>query len=195
MPVFNQWAEKGNDMDPSVRRIAFRAAMQKNPAGTFSVLQAEFAKSTSTDVKSSILAALATTDDEEIIRQLVAFNFAASSSAESVSPSDMSVVLAGLADHPVGRHIQWQYLKDHWDAFTSKVSNKDMLYWYIQTIVSRFGTKEALEDIDSFFENKDIESFAQSLEQSKEGIRNRISYRERDSELLKQWLIDNGYTG
>lgn len=193
MPIFHEWARNGVQTDPSISRIAFYAAMNKDPTHTIGILKDAWAKSTSDDEKDNLLNALTVTNDEETIRRLVAFNFAPSSSADSVPVSDMSALLMGFRYNTVGRHIQWQYVKDNWDAFLDKVSNWNKLSRYIGIILAGFTSKTAVQDLDTFFQDKDTKCFSRTLQNAKEGILSRASSREADSETLRQWLTDNNY--
>jgi aminopeptidase N len=186
--IFNDWADKGIDIDPSMRRMAFRAAMQKEPSRVFPILMSEFTKTSSGDAMNSVVVAMAETDDRSILRDLVALNWSA-----SIPVSSMSVALFALVAHPIGRHIQWAYTKDHWEACTAKLNDALLLDQFVQVSMLGFSSEDMAEDVEAFFADKKMEGFRQSLEKGKEGIRARALYRERDSALLRQFLLENMY--
>lgn len=185
---FNDWADKGTDIDPNMRRIAFRAAMKKDPAHALPILKSEFAKASSSEIRNTMLLAIASSDDESTLRDLVAFNCSA-----SVPLMDMETALFAMANHPIGRHIQWAYTKEHWNACTTKIGDPLVLDQFMQVGMMGFSSEDVVADMDAFFADKDTESFSQSLQKGKEEIRTRAAYRKRDSDLLKQWLVDNKY--
>lgn len=185
---FDNWAERGVEIEPSMRRIAFRAAMQKHPRTSFALLQAELAKAAPSVARGIILSAMAGTDDEPTLRQLVALLW-----SPSVSVNDLPDVLFALAYHPIGRHVQWEWTKSYWDALTAMVGDALLLDQFVQVILLGFSSEDAVADVDAFFANKDTEAFESSLERGKEEIRGRASHRKRDSARLEQWLAENNY--
>lgn len=186
--IFSDWTDKGIDINPSMRRIVLRAAMRKEPTRVFPILMSEFTKTSSSDTKNSILLAMAETDDKSILRDLVAFNW-----SSSVPVSEMSVVLFALVAHPIGRHVQWAYTKDHWEACAAKLNDALLLDQFVQVSLLGFSSEDVIKDVDAFFADKNTEGFRQSLEKGKEGIRAKALYRERDSALLKQFFLENKY--
>lgn len=106
---------------------------------------------------------------------------------------EMVEILQNLADHPVGRGIQWQYIKDNWDDVVAKIGHPIYMDHFVRISLSKFATEAGLADVEEFFNDKDTTNYAQALQNAKEEVRSRAIYRQRDSVLLKKWLIENKY--
>ena len=189
VPVFTEWAQNNTKIDPSMVRIVFRAAMQKDAMGTSSILKSKLADPSAPDeLTGFVLFALAGADDKGILQDVVAYNW-----SPAVPLLRMQIVLFALVDHPVGRHIQWAYTRDNWEKCVAKVKDPQILDQFVQVTMQGFGSEEVIADMGAFFAGKDTEGFKQSLERGKENILARASYRRRDSESLKQWLVEEKY--
>jgi aminopeptidase 2 len=68
-----------------------------------------------------------------------------------------------------------------------------MLSGFVQVLTSALGTKDQLAKLEAFFADKDTAGYNQALEQSKDSIKSRISYVDRDVQDVTAWLKANGY--
>ena len=68
-----------------------------------------------------------------------------------------------------------------------------MLGTIVQMVTASFTSHDAISDIQTFFGSRSTKGFDQGLAQSLDSVRAKCSWLERDSEDVKQWLVDNGY--
>jgi hypothetical protein len=105
----------------------------------------------------------------------------------------MHVLAGSLSNNVVGRPLQWEYVKENWDAIVAKIGNPIVVDRFVNVSLSRFTDESAIADIDAFFDGKDTSSFDRTLRTVKDKIRGRAGYKQRDAAGLKEWLSTNGY--
>lgn len=105
----------------------------------------------------------------------------------------MHVLGGNLANHAVGRALQWEFMKSNWDAAVAKLGNPIVVDRFVGLSLKTFTDVAVLDEIEAFFKDKDTHSFDRTLETAKDRIRGRAAYKTRDAAALKQWLSTNGY--
>jgi len=102
---------------------------------------------------------------------------------------------AGLRSHPEGVEALFTYMTENWDWLYEKFPPAlPMLGTLVSIFTSSFTKKEQLERVEKFFEGKNTNGFDQSLAQSLDAIRSKISWIERDREDVAAWVKENGYS-
>lgn len=193
---FNAWVENpdANAIHPSLRGAVWFAGLDDNAARNVEVLKKEWFSTKSIDGKLIALAALSTVHDADLVKNnLIPFNFNTSPPQNAVPAADMHVLGGNLAKHPVGRALQWEFLKNNWDLAVAKLGNPIVVDRYVGLSLEPFTDAAVLDDIEQFFKDKDTHSFDRTLETAKDRIRGRAAYKKRDSAPLKEWLSSNGY--
>jgi len=64
---------------------------------------------------------------------------------------------------------------------------------FLRMSLNKFADYETEKDIAVFFEGKDNRGYDRSLAVIADSIKMRAKYRERDREVLGEWLSVNGY--
>ncbi|KID96705.1 Peptidase M1, alanine aminopeptidase/leukotriene A4 hydrolase, partial [Metarhizium majus ARSEF 297] len=193
---FNAWHEnaEANPLPPSLRLPVWRAAVKKDTARAVEILKNEWFNTKSIDGKLICLNALSAPEDEQILKeQIVSFNFNESPPSNAVNAADMHVLGMGLAGNPVGRQVQWAFMKANWDACVAKLGNPIVVDRFVRVSLGGFTDVSAVDDIEQFFKDKDTKSFDRTLETVKDKIRGRAAYKKRDAAALKEWLGGNKY--
>ncbi len=114
--------------------------------------------------------------------------------SEDVKNQDSVYPVSSLRAHPAGAVATLEYLTSNWDLIYKELPpGLTMLSGFVQLSTSGLGTKEQLARVESFFADKNTTGFNQALEQSKDAIKSKISYVERDLQDVKEWLKTNGY--
>ena len=73
------------------------------------------------------------------------------------------------------------------------MANPVILDRFVRLTLGRFTEAKYLDEIDNFFKDKDTASFNRTLEQVKDNVRGRVTYRQRDTSIIKEWLEANKY--
>lgn len=193
---FDAWVKdpEANAIYPSLRSSVWRAAVDKEPARAVEVLKKEWFTTKSIDGKLICLGVLSAVKDAELIKSsILPFNFNTSPPSDSVPSADMHVLAGGLSSNRIARPIQWEYVKNNYDAVIAKLGNPIVVDRFINLSLSRFTDEAVIAEIDEFFKDKDTKSFDRTLGTVKDKIRGRAAYKKRDTEILKEWLGANGY--
>ncbi|KAI1659358.1 peptidase family M1-domain-containing protein [Daldinia decipiens] len=195
--LFEAWADKGTPLHPNLRTVVYRAGVKTDPAKAVKALKKEWFTGASFDGKLVCLASLGHVRDPDLIsNSVLPFNSDLSPPAppsESVPSGDMHTIGSTLATNSVARPIQWKYIQDNWEKLTTKMANPVVLDRFVKLALSKFTDTKYIDEIDSFFRGKDTSAFDRTLEQVKDSIRGRAAYRERDAQVIKEWLSANGY--
>ncbi len=160
-------------------------------------LKKEWYNGSSIDGKDVSLSSLGHVRDPELItKSLLPFLFDSSPPApasESVPSGDMHTLGSSLAANLVARPLLWKYLQDNWGQATLKMANPVVLDRFVKLTLNKFTDAKYINEIDTFFADKDTSSFDRTLEQVKDAVRGRAAYRARDANVIKEWLSANGY--
>lgn len=193
---FNAWAEnpEANPIHPSLRASVWRSGIQKDTARAVQILKKEWFETKSIDGKLFSLSVLGLVKDPEVLKStIIPFNFNTSPPSDAVPSADMHVLAGSLSNNVVGRPLQWEYVKNNWDAIVAKIGNPIVVDRFVNVSLSRFTDEAVITDIDAFFEGKDTSSFDRTLRTVQDKIRGRAAYKKRDAAVLKEWLGANGY--
>lgn len=127
--------------------------------------------------------------DPELIKRTLDLLFSG-----EIKDQDIYMPTAGLRSHPEGIEALFTWMTDNWDELVKKLpSALSMLGTMVTIFTSSFTKKEQLEKVEKFFSDKSTNGFNQSLAQSLDAIRSKISWLERDRADVAGWLKANGY--
>lgn len=193
---FNAWVEnpEANPIHPSLRASVWRSGIQKDTTRTVQILKKEWFETKSIDGKLFCLSVLGLAKDPEVLKSsIIPFNFNTSPPSDAVPSADMHVLAGSLSANVVGRPLQWEYIKNNWDAIVAKIGNPIVVDRFVNVSLSRFTDEAILAEIDAFFKDKDTSSFDRTLRTVQDKIRGRAAYKKRDAAGLKEWLRANNY--
>ena len=145
--------------------------------------------STNSDERNTALRCLGRASDPALIQKTLGMLFGG-----EVKDQDIYMPAAGLRSHPEGIEALFSWMTDNWDEIVKRLPPAlSMLGTMVTIFVSSMSTKEQLAKVEKFFEGKSTNGFDQSLAQSLDAIRSKISWLERDKEDVAAWLKQNGY--
>lgn len=148
-----------------------------------------FRSSTSADVRNSSLRSFGRAEDPALIKRTLALIF-----SDDVKNQDSVYPISSLRAHTQGAKAALEYLTTKWDLIYEQLPpGLTMLSSFVMLCTSGLGTKEQLAQVEAFFADKNTTGYNQALEQSKDTIKSKISYVERDLQDVKEWLKANGY--
>lgn len=99
---------------------------------------------------------------------------------------------AGLRSHPEGIEALYEWMTQNWEKLVEKLPPAlSMLGTMVTIFTSSFTKKEQLAKVEQFFADKSTNGFDQSLAQSLDAIRSKISWVERDREDVAAWVKEN----
>jgi aminopeptidase 2 len=100
----------------------------------------------------------------------------------------------GLRTHAEGINALYEWMEENWDLLYEKLPPAlSMLGSMVNIMTSGFTSQEQLDRVEKFFESKNKSGYDQSLAQSRDAIRSKVSWLARDRDDVAAWVKANGY--
>ena len=164
--------------------------MRKGGKDAYETVKRLFIETTASDVRERLLTALCKIQTPDLVHDLLDFSLLSG----KVPAQDVHYAIAALLANATARPAQWDYIKRNWDAILAKLGgNFVVLDRFVQHAIGRFSSFDAERDIADFFRDKDTKGYDRGIEQKLDAIRGNAKYKERDADLVLEWLKANGY--
>ncbi|KAF2232098.1 hypothetical protein EV356DRAFT_505714 [Viridothelium virens] len=174
---------------PSLRRTIFDIAVREGGEEAYERVRQEYLSTTSIDGKEAALYSLGRVQTPELAKKYLEFLF-----SPAVATQDVHSGGSALAANGKTRQIQWEWIKEHWDMIRERLGgNMVVLDRFVRLTLRKFADEGARRDIEAFFEGKDNKGYDRTLGVVADTIKGNASYRERDREIVREWLAANGY--
>ncbi|KAL2022807.1 hypothetical protein VTK56DRAFT_4623 [Thermocarpiscus australiensis] len=174
---------------PNIRGSVFSMALKYGGKEEYDAVLNFYRTSTNSDERNTALRCLGRAKDPELIKRTLDLLFNG-----EVKDQDIYMPASGLRGHPEGILALFEFMVDHWEPLIKKLPPAlSMLGTMVTIMTSSFTKKEQLAKVEKFFEGKSTNGFDQSLAQSLDAIRSKISWVERDGADVSAWLRGNGY--
>ena len=173
---------------PSLRSAVFRIAIKFGGKEAFDSVQKEYLTTTSVDGKEITLVSMGQVQTADLAKEYLNFGF------DKVAIQDLHSVGASLGNNSKVRNQVWIYVKENWDMIREKLGgNMVVLERFLRTALNKFASAETEKDIMAFFKDKDQNGFDRGLSVVSDTIKGNAKYRERDTEVVREWLKAHGY--
>jgi aminopeptidase 2 len=111
-----------------------------------------------------------------------------------VKSQDIYLPASGLRSHAEGIEALFKWLTTTWPDISKRLSGNPPILGSMVTIcTSSFAKQEQLDQVEAFFKDIDTKNFVQPLAQSKDAIRSKIAWVQRDRDNVAGWVKENGY--
>ena len=178
-----------NAIHPSLRRAVFSIVIREGGEPAYKAVQEEYLTTTSIDGKETCLIALGKVQTADLVNNFLDFQF-----SDKVAIQDVHTGSISLAANSKVRNELWKYIKENWTAVHKKLSaNVSTTINYLRTTLSKFASHETEKDIAAFFKDKDTKGYNRGLVEVSDTVRANASYKERDEQLVLEWLEAHGY--
>lgn len=183
------------NVEPSLLYIIWGAAAKASPNELVPQLIDRWQEAASNEMKLRLVRAIGRVRDENVIRDIILpFCYSTTPEDRVLRPTDMSPLISRLAYNAAARPVQWEYIKNHWDTIAAKLGTPDAISRMLFYSLPAFTYATAMEDIESFFADKDTNGYATALPTAKDAILNSNRFYERERVSLAAWLKEQGYT-
>ncbi|KAI0514802.1 peptidase family M1-domain-containing protein [Xylaria bambusicola] len=174
---------------PNIRGSVFGMALKYGGNEEYDGILKAFTNSTNTDERNTILRCLGRAKDPELIQRTLDLAL-----SNEVKSQDIYLPVSGLRSHPEGVEALFKWLNDKWSEISKRLSGNPPILGSMVTICTSSFTKPGqLKEVEQFFKDIDTKSFDQPLAQSKDAIRSKVSWVERDRDDVATWVKENGY--
>lgn len=155
----------------------------------YEAVKQEYANTKSIDGKDICLSALGRAQTADLVRDFLDFQF-----SDHVAIQDTHIGSIALANNAKARDWMWQWIKENWDKVHEKLSgNSVVLDRYLKKSLEKFASHETERDITSFFDGKNTKGYDRGLVQVSDSVRTNANYKERDEQLVLEWIKAHGY--
>lgn len=102
---------------------------------------------------------------------------------------DAHWLMNSLAANQASRKVTWEYLKNNWtDIFNKYKTNMIIFERILKLVLSHFNSKEEYDDVVAFFHGKDLTGFDRVVEQSKDVVKVKYQWADKDMVKVEEWL-------
>ncbi|KAI1383293.1 peptidase family M1-domain-containing protein [Hypoxylon trugodes] len=188
--MFNKYmAGEKSAIHPNIRGSVFSMALKYGGKAEYDALLDFFHKSTNSDERNTALRCIGRAKGPALIKQTLDFVLSG-----EVKSQDLYLPASGLRSHAEGIEALFSWLTERWPDIQKRLSgNAPILGSMVTICTSSFAKAEQLQKVEEFFKDIDTKSFAQPLAQSKDAIRSKVAWLERDRDDVAAWVKGNGY--
>lgn len=174
---------------PNLRSAVFRTVVSNGGRPEYTAVQDEYLHTTSVDGKEICLYSLGRVQTADLVNDYLDFIF-----CPKVALQDKHSGAASLAANSKARVGLWQYVKLNWDKIHEQLAgNPVVLNRFLKMSLTTYASHEVARDIAEFFEGKDNRAYDRTLGIIADTIRGNANYKERDEQLVLEWLKAHGY--
>ncbi|KAI1735939.1 peptidase family M1-domain-containing protein [Xylaria scruposa] len=178
-----------SSIHPNIRGSVFGMALKYGGKEEYDAILDIFRTSTNTDERNTALRCIGRAKDPELIQRTLELTL-----SNEVKSQDIYLPTSGLRSHAEGTETLFSWLTEKWPEIYKRLSGNPPILGSMVTIcTSSFAKPEQLERVEKFFRDIDTKSFDQPLAQSKDAIRSKISWLQRDRDDVAAWVKENGY--
>ncbi|KAK3394717.1 aminopeptidase 2 [Podospora didyma] len=175
---------------PNIRGSVFSMALKYGGKEEYDAVLSFYRTSTNADERNTALRCLGRSNNTELIKQTLDMLFGG-----EVKDQDIYMPTAGLRSHPEGIQALFDWMVENWDELIKRLPPQlSMLGSMVTIFTSGFTKKEQLAKVEKFFADKTTTGYDQSLAQSLDSVRSKISWVERDRADVAAWVKENGYS-
>lgn len=178
---------------PSIRKAVFHAAIANTKGDelkeVYDTILNEFENPSTVDSKVIALSSLGRVKDIHYIDHSLTIILSG-----AIPAQDIYVLLGSISLNPLGRWRAWEFVKTNWEAiFTSFGSNLSSFNNILRSVLTRFSSQAAYDDIETFFKTKDTKGFERIIEQSLDITKTSAQWIGRDAGVIRTWLEEHKY--
>lgn len=164
--------------------MVFKINISEGGKQAYQAVRQEYNNTTSVDGKEICLQSLGKVRSTDLVEDFLAFQF-----SDHVAAQDLHSGSFALAKNAEARDKTWSWIKENWNTVENKFSGNTVIMGrYLKGVLKEFASHEIGEDIFSFFQPKNTEGYDRGLNQVYDTVRANANYKERDEQLVLEWL-------
>mmetsp|Transcript_15282 Transcript_15282/g.30037 ORF Transcript_15282/g.30037 Transcript_15282/m.30037 type:complete len:912 (+) Transcript_15282:45-2780(+) len=167
-----------------LRSAVYNIAVGHGGAKEFDDLLELLRKAEGQEEKVRIMSCMAATKDESKLTQLLDLMF-----TDEIRNQDAIHVIRATAGNPKGREVAWQWEQKNWDKVVATWGGGQMMLpHFIKGACGGFASKQKLDEVNKFFEGRDVSGAERALAQAKESIELVANWIDRDLKGVTAFL-------
>lgn len=178
---FYEYLNDNSSLSPDLRSCVYGIVLKQGNEQDYESILTIMRNTDFQEEKERCMRALGLTSNIDLLHRTLEFSL-----SDEVRSQDSVFVINTVARNVKGSKIAWEFLKNNWQKLYEMYSGGFMLNSLISCVTSQFIDNDMLQDINSFFEEKNFSS--RVLQQSKETIHINSSWINRDENSIKEYL-------
>lgn len=185
---FEAHADSPQNISADIRAIVLSAVVKHDGSSIIDKLWREYITSQDADYKSDICAGITAARDSEQINWLLSLL----TDTSLIRPQDNCYFVMYLMANECARSSTWQWIRHNW-SWIEEIFRGDMGYdLYVQIAGNSLCTAGELAEYDQFFSGIDAPELARNIQLGHNNISNRVKWIERNKDILKTLLREEG---
>lgn len=188
--MFNKYmAGDKTAVHPNIRGSVFGMALKYGGTEEYDKLIAFYHASTSGDERNTTLRSLGRARDPALVQRTLDLILSG-----DVKSQDLFMPASGLRGHAAGIEALFNWLTEKWPEVQKRLSGQTpILSSMVSVCTGGFSRPDQLERVEKFFAGIDTKTFEQPLAQTKDAIRSKIAWIERDGADVANWVKENDH--
>ena len=183
--LFNNWMKNGDKISANIRETVYHAGIQYGNDDEYRFVFNKYRNETDVSEKRILLSALSSIRKEDLLQSYLD----ASLNQSLIRSQDFPFIIQCAARNPIGRNLTWNFIRNNWQQiYTTFGQGSFSLDIIIAESIWHFSSQEDYEEIKEFFDNVQVGSGKQSLQQSLEKIRSNIYWKNNVESKVIAWL-------
>lgn len=146
-----------------------------------------YRKAVDPSVKSALAQALPASDDEAVLKQIIALY----KDPDTIKPQDLRSWYRGVLANPKGEQLAWDWLRDNWGWLNETVGGDMEFTTYITVTAGVFRTQQRLDEFKAFFEPKiDVPGLGREIKMDTSVITSRVALIQSQQATVNQAVAD-----
>ena len=113
---------------------------------------------------------------------------------DEVPTQDMHTGATALATNSTTRPGLWKHIQTNFDLIKEKLgANMTVFDRFLSRSLEHFNDRETEKEIAKFFEGRDNKGYDRTLNVVSDKIKGGAAYKERDAEVIIEWLKTHRY--
>lgn len=188
--LFSHWAESG-EIESSLRSFVFNTVLSspKLTDEQYELVVKEINSPSSIDGREIALNAVGNITSPEYQKKVVQLLL-----TPAIPAMDAHFFGESFGGNNTARWLLWNFIKDNYSELFAKLS-PNIVIWdrFLKLGLSSFASDSAKKDIEQFFADKSKEGFDRGLSQILDQITANYNWVQRDSDNVKEWLIEKQF--
>jgi aminopeptidase N len=177
-------AESPNDLRSDVRSVIYQIAMKNNlTTKTYEKLLRWYFETTIPGEQMSLAASLCGVDDKNMLHRSLDLI-----TAGEIRLQDARFWIAYSLRNRTYKHLAWQWIQSNWQWIGDNYGQEKEIDYFLRYCASGFATEGHYAAYTTFFTSANMYGSERAFEQGKETILWQSSWRQRDSQIIEDWL-------
>ena len=182
---FHQWIKDKNSVFVDIQPFVIEEGIRRGTQGDWEKIYKEYFTATSPSQRWTMLIALAATEDIGLINRFMKMCL----NPTIVRPNALPRALGFLMQNKVASLHVWRFFRMNYHSIEKLYGGTTtLLGTMIKSIIENFSTEFELEEVQTFFEGKDLGASKPRVDQAIELIRLNIQWRRLNEKPLESWL-------